>query len=79
MRIECAEGDQPVRCQNRGFCARHPSAVPSGVGVLVGGLVVFPSCVGVGDVMCCDVVCDVMWWAAGCEVRCSNLTRGEVL
>ena len=34
----------------------------------------FPSCVGVGDVMCCDVVCDVMWWAAGCEVRCSNLT-----
>ena len=24
----------------------------------------FPWCVGGGDVMCCDVVCDVMWLAA---------------
>ena len=28
--IECAQGDQPVRCPNRGFCAHHPSAIPSG-------------------------------------------------
>ena len=33
--IECAHGDQPVRCPNRVFCAHQPSAVPSGGRVLV--------------------------------------------
>ena len=33
--IDCAQGDQPVRCPNRGFCAHHPSAVPSDGGVSV--------------------------------------------
>ena len=40
--IERAHGDQPVPCRNRGFCARHPLAVPSGGGWLCfrGALVV---------------------------------------
>ena len=42
--IECAQGDQPVRCQNRGFRALVVA-------------VVFPWCVECGDVknhvMCC--------------------------
>ena len=33
--IECAQGDQPVRCPNRFFVAHQPSAVLSGGGVLV--------------------------------------------
>ena len=44
--IECAQGDQPVRCPNRGFCAHQPSAVPSGDGVFV-------------VAGCVSVVC---WW-----------------
>ena len=32
--IECAQGDQPQRCPNRGSCARYPWAVPSGGGWL---------------------------------------------
>ena len=40
--IECVQGNQPVRCPNRGFCAHDPSAVPSGGGWLCfrGALVV---------------------------------------
>ena len=30
-----AQGDPPARCPNRGVCVHQPSAVPSGVGVLV--------------------------------------------
>ena len=26
--MECAQGDQPVRCPNRVFCANQPSAIP---------------------------------------------------
>ena len=33
--IECAQGDQPARCPNRGFCVQQSSAVPSGGGVFV--------------------------------------------
>ncbi len=33
--IECVQGDQPVRCPNRGFCVHHPWAVPSDGGVFV--------------------------------------------
>ena len=32
--IECAQGDQPARCPNGGFCVQQSSAVPSGGGVL---------------------------------------------
>ena len=32
--IECAQGDQPRRCPNRGSCAIYPWAVPSGGGWL---------------------------------------------
>ena len=56
--IECAHGDQPMRCPNRGFCV-HQLVV-----AFWWWLVVFPWCAGVGDVMCCDVVCDVKWLAA---------------
>ena len=59
---ECAQGDQPVQCPNRVFCVHQPSAVLSG-----GGVLVMAGCVSVvcrwwcfGDVMCRDVVCDVM-------------------
>ena len=46
--IECAQGDQPVRCPNRAFfCVHQPSAVPSGGGVLVAA-------------SCVPVVC--RWW-----------------
>ena len=27
--MECAQGDQPVRCPNRCFCLHEPAAVPS--------------------------------------------------
>ena len=33
--IECAQGDQPLRCPNRIFCAHLASDVPFGGGVLV--------------------------------------------
>ena len=33
--IECAQGDQPARCPNGGFCVQQSSAVPSGGGVFV--------------------------------------------
>ena len=66
MHIEWAQSDQPVRGPNPSVRVHQPSAVPSGAGVLVvAGCVSFPWCVGVGDVMCSDVVCDVMWLAAG--------------
>ena len=57
--IECAQGDQLVRCPDQDFCAHQLSAVPSR-----GGVLVLPWPVGGGDVMCCDVVFDVMWLAA---------------
>ena len=44
--IECAQGDQPLRCPNRGSCARYPWAVPSGGGWLC-------------HVMSCNVICCV--------------------
>ena len=62
--IDCAQGRQPVRWPNRGFCVHQALAVPFGGGWL---------CFCGGDVMCCDVVCDVMG-LVGCEV-----TRGEVM
>ena len=58
--IECAQGDQPVRSPNRGFCVYQPLAVPSG-----GVLVVFPWCVGGGTVMKKHVRWDVEIW---CDV-----------
>ena len=43
-------------------------------------LVVFPWCVGVGDGMCCDVACEVMWLAERWDaIWCNNLTWGEVM
>ena len=45
--IECAYGDQPMRCPNRDFCVHQPSAVRLVVGV-------FKWCVGGGDVMSSD-------------------------
>ena len=39
--IECAPGDQPARCPHRVFCVNEPSAVPSGGGVLVVGVLCF--------------------------------------
>ena len=46
--IECAQGDQPVRCPNRGFCVHQSSAVPFGGGVfVVAG--VFPCVVRPGE------------------------------
>ena len=72
MPIECAQGDQPVRCPNRGFCARHPSAVPSG-----GGVFVVAGCV---SVVCrwwwCKESRDVVWWGV---VRCGEMWRCDVV
>ena len=70
MPIECAQGDQPVRCPNRVFCVHQPSVVPSGGGVLV-------------VAGCVSVVCNVRWcgtWChvVGCEVRWSNVAGCEV-
>ena len=45
--LPLAQGDQPVRCPNRVFCAHQPSAVPSG-----GAFLVLAGCV--------SVVC--RWW-----------------
>ena len=42
--IECAQGDQPVRCPNRVFCVHQFRLV------VAFWLVVFPRCVGSGDV-----------------------------
>ena len=46
--IECAQGDQPVLCPNRGVCVHQSSAVPNDGGVFVAA--VFPWCVEGGDV-----------------------------
>ena len=73
--IECAQGDQPVRWAQTEFFAC------TSLLAFWWWLVVFPWCVGGGDVMCGAVLRDVMWLAArswsslvGCE-----LAWGEVM
>ena len=58
--VECAQGDEPERCPNRDFCVNQPSTVPWWWR-FGGGWLCFR---GVSDVMCGDVVRDVMWLAA---------------
>ena len=70
MPVECAQGDQPVRCPNRVFCVHQPSAVPSG-----GSVLVVAGCV---SVVCRWWWCNVRWcgtWCqvVGCMVRWSNV------
>ena len=60
--IECAQGDQPVRCPNPGFCVHQSSAVPFGGGVFV--------------VACCVSVCGEAWWDV--EMWCDVVTSGEM-
>ena len=43
------------------FCVHQPSAVPFHGGVLVAAGGVSVVCHS-GDIMCCNAVCDVMWW-----------------
>ena len=42
--IECAQGDQPMRCPNRCFCVHRSSAVPSRGGVFVAAGCVSVAC-----------------------------------
>ena len=71
--IECAQGDQPVRCPNRVFCVNEPSAAPWWwCGLFwcheVGCRVEWSNVVG------CEVTSgEVVWLVARCHVMSSDV------
>ena len=65
--IECAQGDQPVRCPNRVFFVCTSLQPFRLVVAFWWRLVVFPWCVGGGDVMC------GVWYMTSC-----GWLRGEM-